>query len=835
MATTASARSTSEVAVDELKALYERHLCDDHVVRLGSASRRHQFEALARALRDVIAERWLATGERYDLANPKRVYFLSMEYLIGRSLWNNVVDLRAEHAVRTLAEREGLDIAALIECEPDAGLGNGGLGRLAACYLDSMATLQIPAIGYGLRYDYGIFRQGISNGYQTESPDHWLRHPDPWEVSRSSGHVEITLNSSLRLNWAIHEQVPDQTMTLLGIPYDRPVVAYGGNTVNTLRLWRASSPDYFDLQEFDSGDFVGAMLNRVVAGSVTRVLYPDDETSRGRMLRLVQEYFLVGCSMNDIITRFRRDNEDWHALPEKVAIQLNDTHPSLAVAELMRILVDDARLDWEDAWDLTRRTLAFTNHTLLNESLEKWAVSFFEQLLPRHLEIIYEINRRFLDEVRRHWPGDDDRCRSMSLIEEGSDKMVRMSHLAIVGSHSTNGVSAIHSDLLRTTVVPHLAEMYPDRFSNITNGVSPRRWLLMANPGLADLISDAIGEAWITDLDRLQDLKPLAEETEFRAGVRSVKREAKARFADRIHQHLGLQVDPDSIFDCQVKRIHEYKRQLLNVLQVIVQYHRLLDEPNRDYIPRTIFFAGKAAPAYRLAKLIVKLINNVAASIDANPAVRGRLKVLFLRDYGVTLAERLIPAADVSEQISTAGYEASGTSNMKFMMNGALTIGTHDGATIEMAEQAGAENFFLFGLTSEQVTNARQWYDPLWHYEHCPETRRALDAIFSDSFSHDEPGIFEPIRASLLQRGDHYMHLADLDAYVETQDRLAETYKDQDTWFRKVVLNIAASGKFSSDRSIRQYGEMWGIDEVPSRAYASHVEETPVLESTKSK
>ena len=804
-------RPESGISVDELESLYYRHLVNDHTVRIGRSTPVQQFQALAHALRDLVTDRWLSTNERYDQANPKRVYYLSMEYLIGRSLWSNVVNLKAEDAVRELAFREGFDCDELIEQEPDAGLGNGGLGRLAACYIDSMATLGIPAIGYGLRYEFGIFRQDIVDGYQKESPDHWLLHHDPWEVPRSEQEVEVRLNSSLRLNWATHEHVSNQTMTLRGIPYDRPVISYGGGTVNTLRLWRATSPDYFDLQEFDTGDFVGAMLHRVAAESVTRVLYPDDETGVGRKLRFVQEVFLVSCSLADIIERFRKENSDWHALPEKVAVQLNDTHPSLAVAELMRILLDRAGLGWDDAWDLTRRTLAFTNHTLLSESLEEWAVSLFEEFLPRHLEIIYEINRRLLDEVGERYPGDDERIRRASLISES--RRVRMAHLAIVGSHSTNGVAEIHSKLLRSSVFPELADMYPERFNNKTNGVTPRRWLKAANPELAGLITEAIGDAWITDLARLQDLRPLVDDGQFRDALRRVKREAKVRFSGWLRNQTGLQVDPDCIFDSQVKRIHEYKRQLLNVLGTIIRYHRLKDEPNREVPPRIVFFAGKAAPAYRLAKLIIKLINNVAAVIDADDSVRDRLKVLFLPNYGVTLAERLIPATDVSEQISTAGYEASGTGNMKFMINGALTVGTHDGATIEMAEEAGPENMFLFGLTADEVFETRGWYNPWWHYERCPETRRALDAVFSGEFCQNEPGIFEPIRQVLFDQGDRYLHLADLDAYVKTQDDVQTVYQNPDDWFRRVTHNIAASGKFSSDRAVEEYArEIWGVE-----------------------
>jgi starch phosphorylase len=801
---------------EELAACYVRHLADDQAISLRAATPRQQFEGLARAVRDLLMERWLATNDTYDCVNPKRVYYLSMEFLLGRSLSNNVTNLLLDPLICEFVEREGINWARMVETEPDAGLGNGGLGRLAACYLDSAATLGIPAIGYGLRYDFGIFRQEIVDGYQRESPDNWLIESDPWEMPRPHEQVEVELQSSVRLNHDTDGRLLGHPMTLLGVPYDRPIVGYGGRTVNTLRLWRAASPEYFDLGEFNMGDFVGAILHRVAAATVTRVLYPDDATSEGRMLRFVQEYFLVACSLADIVARFRRDNSDWGTLPLKVAIQLNDTHPALAVAELMRILLDQAKLGWELAWDLTERTLAYTNHTLLPEALETWPVELVERLLPRHLAIIYEINRRFLDGVRRRYPGDIGRVRRASLIEEGPIKKVRMAHLAIIGSHSTNGVARIHTRLLRSCVAPDLAALFPQRFNNKTNGVTPRRWLLVANPELSCIITKAIGNGWITDLFQLRRLLPLADDAAFRAEVRKAKRDAKVRFALWLRDTTDQVVDPDAIFDSQIKRIHEYKRQLLNLLQLIVQYHRLCDNPNREYPPRMVFFAGKAAPAYMLAKLIIKLINNVAAVINTDPIVGGRLKVHFLPDYNVSLAERLIPASDVSEQISTAGFEASGTSNMKFMMNGALTIGTRDGATIEMAEQAGEENLFLFGLTAEQVAASRGWYNPWWHYDHCPEIRRALDAIFSNRFSRKEPGIFEPIRDALLNRGDYFMHLADLDSYVATQDTLSRLYSNPDTWFRKVVLNVGASGRFSADRAIAEYvQEIWQASPCP--------------------
>jgi starch phosphorylase len=799
------------------RAWYEQHLVFDHVVPPESASLREQYEAVASSIRDLLTQRWLRTKQTHERRNPKQVYYLSMEFLIGRSLANNIANLCIEPLVRERMQGKGLDWQKLAEQEPDAGLGNGGLGRLAACFLDSLATLQIPAIGYGLRYQYGMFRQDIVNGYQVEHPDNWLFQPDPWEVVRRSKSVDVTLGCSIALSGSTLSAMRNHPYVMLGIPYDRPVVGYGGHTINTLRLWEASARNVFDFGEFSRGDFVEAVLDKVAAETLTRVLYPDDSTRAGKALRFAQEYFLVACSLADILARFRRRGNDWPALPDKVAIQLNDTHPALAVTELMRILVDKEKLDWDVAWDLTRRTLTYTNHTLLPEALEKWPVAFFETILPRHLEILYEINRRFLDEVRARFSGDETRAGRMSLfVGEGEYKQVRMAHLAIVGAHSINGVAAIHSGLLRTQVLKDFAEMYPERFNNKTNGVTPRRWLLLTNPELARHITEAIGDGWITDLSQLRRLAPLADDSAFQIGFRKATRALKGRFADWVRDATGQQVDPDTIFDSHVKRIHEYKRQLLNVLHILVLYNRLRQNPKYDASPRTFFFAGKAAPAYRFAKLIIKLINNVAAVIDNDPAVKGRLKVLFLPDYNVSLAERLIPASDVSEQISTAGYEASGTSNMKFMMNGALTVGTRDGATIEMAQEAGEDNFFLFGLTAEQVLSNRSWYNPSWHYEHEPETRAALDLIFNDYFSRDEHGIFAPIRDTLLTKGDFYMHLADLTAYVQTHERVGKVYGDRAAWSHKAVLNVAHSGKFSSDRSIREYADdIWKAKPCP--------------------
>jgi starch phosphorylase len=742
-------------------ALYERHLVFDNVVEAAALGPRERYEAAARSVRDVLSQRWLRTENTYERANPKRVYYLSMEFLIGRSLANNITNLLLDPVVRRVVDDERLDWLAMLEQEPDAGLGNGGLGRLAACFLDSMATMQVPGLGYGLRYEYGIFKQTIEDGWQREQPDNWLRRPDPWEVARPQERVEVKLGCSFEVRGGSLGVVVGRPSNLLGLPLDRPVVGYGGRTINTLRLWAAGAPDYFDFQVFSHGEFVGAVAETLEAESLTRVLYPDDSTSMGQGLRFVQEYFLVACSLADLVRRFRRHNSDWSALPAKVAIQLNDTHPSLVVAELMRILLDEARLGWDQAWDLTRRTVAYTNHTLLPEALEKWPLPWFEELLPRQLEIILEINRRLLEEVRTRFPGDEGRVERTSLVEEGGLRKIRMANLAIVGAHSTNGVAAIHSELLRTVTVKDLAEMFPERFSNKTNGVTPRRWLLLANPPLSGCITEAIGDGWITNLAELAKLRPLADDSGFRAAIHNAKREAKSRFAEWLRSTCGVGVDPGSIFDSQVKRIHEYKRQLLNGLRVVVLYDRLRQNPDLKMAPRTFFFAGKAAPAYQLAKVIIKFLNNLAATIDGDPAVRGRLKVVFLPEYCVSLAERLIPATDVSNQISTAGYEASGTSNMKFMMNGALTIGTRDGATIEMAEEAGEENFFLFGLTAEQVAGSRGWYKPQWHYDHEPETRAALDLIFSGHFSRNEPGVFAPLREALLTHGDYFMHLAD--------------------------------------------------------------------------
>jgi starch phosphorylase len=793
----------------------DRYLLCEHIVDPALARSRERFEATARFIRDLIAHRWVKTREARERADPKRVYYLSMEFLLGRALRNNIMNLGADPLVERALGLHGWDLEAILEEEPDPGLGNGGLGRLAACFVDSLATLQYSAMGYGLLYEYGIFRQSLRDGRQVEEPDQWLRHPDPWQIARPGRELLVPLEASFELHGASISIIPNRPSTIVGIAHDWPVVGYGGYCVNTLRLWSARAPRSFDFANFSHGDFVGAVLGNVAAGSLTRVLYPDDSTEAGRTLRFLQEYFLVSCALQDIVARFKHKRVAWTTLPDHVAIQLNDTHPALAVSELMRVLLDEADLDWETAWGITVRTLAYTNHTLLPEALEKWPVDLFELLVPRHLEIIYEINRRFLDEVDDRYHGDADRRRRMSLVEETPTRAIRMAHLAVVGTHSTNGVAEIHSDLLKTRVLADFADMFPERFGNKTNGVTHRRWLHLANPSVSQLITDAIGPEWITDFSHVARLMTLADDSAFRDGMWHAKRQAKIRFTDWLNRSAGLSVDPDTIFDSQIKRIHEYKRQLLNVLHVLVLYNRLRRDPDTEMTPRTFFFGGKAAPAYHFAKLVITLISSVGRMIDEDPAVRGRLRVIFLADYNVSLAERLIPASDVSEQISTAGFEASGTGNMKFMMNGAVTVGTRDGATIEMAREIGDADIFLFGLTAEQVSSSRGWYEPRWHYEHEPEIREALDLILSGQIRREEPGLFDPIAHSLLDR-DHYMHLADLTSYAAAQSRVGAAYADRDEWARKVVRNIAGSVRFSSDRTIRDYAaDIWHTDPCP--------------------
>ena len=721
--------------------LYERHLVFDHVVKVTAANARDSYEAIARSVRDVLSQRWVQTEDTYERENPKRVYYVSMEFLIGRSLANNITNLLLDSLATETTKKKNFDWVGLLEQEPDAGLGNGGLGRLAACFIDSMATMQLPAMGYGLRYEYGIFRQTIRDGWQHEQPDNWLRFPDPWEVARPHETVEVKLNCSFELRGGGLRAVLGRPSSLIGVPYDRPVVGYGGRTINTLRLWDAVTPDYFDFEEFSRGDFAGALAETLAADSLTRVLYPDDSTSMGQGLRFVQEYFLVACSLADLVRRFRRNNADWNALPLKAAIQMNDTHPAMAVPELMRILLDEAKLGWDDAWELTKRTLAYTNHTLLPEALEKWPLAWFEALLPRQLEIIYEINRRFLDDVQAQFPGDESpsrECKSYRRGPAAQDPHGQPGNRRLA-QHQRGGRDSLRAIAQNDCKRPcrDISRTVLQQNERRHASAVAARWPILRWRGQSPTPLARIGSPTCRSSGKL---KPLADDSSFQSDFRQAKLEAKRKFVDWLSTTLDVTVDPDSIFDCQVKRIHEYKRQLLNALRIVVLYNRLRANPNLDVLPRTFFFAGKAAPAYRLAKLIIKFINNLAGTIDGDPAVRGRLKVVFVPDYSVSVAERLIPASEVSNQISTAGYEASGTSNMKFMMNGALTVGTRDGATIEMAEEAGEENFFLFGLTAEQVANSRGFYNPHWHYENDGEIRAALDLISADHFSRNEAG-----------------------------------------------------------------------------------------------
>jgi len=791
---------------------------------LRTATTHDIYLAMAHAVRDRLVDRWIDTSRTYYEQDVKRAYYLSAEFLLGRALGDNLRKLQLwDLAVEGLA-RYGLDLEEVLEQERDPGLGNGGLGRLAACFLDSMATLGFPGIGYGIRYEFGIFEQLIRDGWQVEVPDGWAAHGNPWEFPRYEytvpvrfyGHVEHgEEDGRFVARWVGGREV-------LGVPYDMPIAGHGNGTVNTLRLWSASASKQLDFERFNAGDYQAAVEDKVYSETISKVLYPNDVPPEGRELRLRQQYFFVACSIADILRRYKLQRTSFDEFPDKVAIQLNDTHPAIAVAELMRVLVDLERIGWEKAWSITTRTIAYTNHTLLAEALERWPEELFRRLLPRHLEIIHEINRRFLQEVHVHTKGDEAVLRRMSIIEEGPDKQVRMAHLAVVGSHSVNGVARLHSRLLREEVLKDFAELWPERFNNKTNGVTPRRWIQGANPRLARAITEHLGEGWVTDLDRLEELAPLADDAGFREELRRIKRENKRRLADYVSKTAGIAIDPDSIFDTHIKRIHLYKRQLLNALHIASLYWRLKDDPNLDLIPRTFLFAGKAAPGYWMAKLVIKLIGDLSAVINADPAMKGRLKVVFLPNYNVTLAERMIPATEVSEQISMAGKEASGTGNMKFAMNGALTIGTLDGANIEIRERVGAENFFLFGLTAEQVRELDAAGYRAWDYvERSPGLRRAIESIRDGYFSTDDRERFRPL-INEVTGWDTYKHCADFDAYADAHEEVARVYRDRDEWQRRVVMNIAHVGYFSSDRTIREYAdEIWGLESVRIDASAS--------------
>jgi len=783
-----------------------------------TATAHDRFMALSLAVRDRLAHRWVKTARTYYEKDAKRAYYLSAEYLLGRALGNNLINLGMyEHAAQAMRE-VGVDLTTLIEMEPDAGLGNGGLGRLAACFLDSLATLGYPGTGYGIRYEFGIFTQDIVEGYQVERADEWLKFGNPWEIVRPEKAVPVRFFGRVE-----HHHGPDGQRaarwvggkTVIGVPYDTPIAGYGNDTVNTLRLWQARASEEFDLRLFNAGDYERSVVEKNDSEVISKVLYPNDAFQAGKELRLKQQYFFVACSIADIVRRYLKTHKDFKDFPNKAAIQLNDTHPAIAVAELMRVLVDEKRVNWDEAWHVTQGTFGYTNHTLLAEAMEKWPATLFERLLPRHLEIIYEINHRFLRQVQIRYPFDQERMRRMSLVEEGPEKMIRMAHLAVVGSHSVNGVAALHTELLRRDVLPDFAAMYPERFNNKTNGVTPRRWLTWCNPRLTKLITSRIGSGWETNLDRLRELEPLADDAEFRKAFREVKQQNKQDLAEHVKHLRSVELNPNALFDVQIKRLHEYKRQLLNALHTVVLWMRARRDPSTIIHPRAFLFGAKAAPGYQEAKLIIRLINGIAEVVNSDAGTTG-LQVVFLPNYRVSLAERIIPAADVSEQISTAGMEASGTGNMKLMLNGALTLGTLDGANVEIREAVGDENFFLFGLTADEViARKKAGYRPREVYNEQLELREAMDLIGSGFFSPEDKHLFKPLIDTLLEE-DRYLVLADFAAYQAKQEEVARAFLDTEAWTRKCILNVARAGIFSSDRTIRQYAEeIWRVKQTP--------------------
>jgi len=790
-----------------------------------SATARDWFETAAFAVRDRLVERWMESMQRYYRGDSKRIYYLSLEFLVGRTFSNAILNLNIQEECKAALYELGQNIETISDIEFDAALGNGGLGRLAACFLDSMATLSLPCYGYGIRYEYGMFHQAIEDGQQVERPDNWLRYGNPWEFPRPEVLYPVKFYGKVvgykQEDGAIHHHWVN-TEDIMAMAYDTPVPGYGGETVNNMRLWSAKSSRDFDLRYFNQGNYIQAVADKNESENLSKVLYPDDTTEMGKELRLKQQYFFVSASLQDILFRYKKHHATWDELPDKVAIQLNDTHPSIGIAELMRLLMDVHNLSWDHAWGLTSRTFSYTNHTLMPEALETWSVGLFESLLPRHLEIIYEINHRFLRDVMHHFPGDNDLLRRMSIIGEEGERRVRMAHLAIVGSHTVNGVAQLHTELMKSTIFADFDRYSPGKIINMTNGVTPRRWLNQANPGLAALITSRIGNGWVADLDQLKKLRKFAADAEFREQFSAVKRANKVRLAGMIQHQLGVTVSPDSLFDIHIKRIHEYKRQLLNVLHVITLYNRIRMGTHQDAVPRTVIFAGKAAPGYAMAKRTIRLINSVADIINNDPLAGGRLKVVFIPNYNVSCAELIVPAADLSEQISTAGTEASGTGNMKLALNGALTIGTLDGANIEIMEEVGKENIFIFGLTTQEVEDLhRQGYNP-WDYYHAnAELKLVLDMIASGYFSPDEPHRFQPVVDALLQGGDHYLLLADYASYVACQDKVRALYRKPQEWAKQAILNVAGMGKFSSDRTIREYAEkIWHVAPVIGSRHA---------------
>lgn len=777
-----------------------------------------RFMALSYTIRDRLINQWIKTQQTHHDKNTKRAYYLSLEFLMGRAMGNNIINMQLEDTVSDALSELGYNLEELEDQEADAGLGNGGLGRLAACFLDSMATMNLPSFGYGIRYDYGIFKQKIDNGYQTEQPDDWLRNGNPWEIERPDVNVKVSFGGRVE---SFNEKGKTifrwiGTNDVIGVAYDMPIAGYGGKTINTLRLWSARAAEEFDFQDFNDGDYVEAVSAKVQAENLSKVLYPNDTLYLGKELRLKQQYFFVACSLNDILRRFRKSGEKWNKFPDFAAIQLNDTHPSIAIPELMRLLIDEENISWDKAWKITVSVMGYTNHTLMPEALEKWPEPMLAKLLPRHLQIIFEINRRFLNKAITFFPDNMKKIQEISIVEEGSPKQIRMANLCITGSHSTNGVAALHTELLKSRLVPSFAKIFPGRFNNKTNGITQRRWLLHANPALADLITETIGNEWITDFAQLRKLESWAEDKKFREKFQETKNLAKRRLSECVEKKYGIKLNPEAFYNVQIKRMHEYKRQLLNIMQIIMLYNRIRKGNPDDYFPRISIFAGKSAPGYDMAKLIIKLINNVSGVINSDESIKSKLEVYFLADYKVSLAEKIIPATDLSEQISTAGTEASGTGNMKFMCNGAITIGTMDGANVEIVQEAGIENEFIFGLSADEVADLKPTYNPKEYYLKDSEIKEALDMIFNDYFSFSEPGIFEPIRKMLMEDGDKYMHLADLRSYDNAHQKAAITYNNRDEWNRKAIINIASSGKFSSDRTIAEYAkDIWGLKPCP--------------------
>jgi len=806
----------AEECSKEIKSLFLNHLEYSLIKDNTTIQPWDVYYALALSLRDRLIERWLRTQYEYRKQDVKKVYYLSMEFLIGRLLGNSLINLDVYDESYDMLKEMGYAMEDIVELEPDMGLGNGGLGRLAACFMDSLATQAYPAFGYGIRYEFGIFKQLIVQGYQVEEPDHWRKNGCPWEIKRPEITYRVRFGGKV-----IDEEQTDgrvlhrwvDTEDVMAVAWDIPVPGYKVDNVNNLRLWQATATDEFDFDYFNSGDYVKAVEKKNISENISKVLYPNDNLHLGRVLRLKQEYFFVSATLQDIFAQWTNDHDSFTDLPDKIAIQLNDTHPAIAIPEMLRILIDEKRLSFDAAWDITRKCFSYTNHTVLPEALEKWSINLFEELLPRHLMLIYQVNNAVLAEVTRLYPGNIIKMRNISIVEEDREKTLRMARLAIHGSHTVNGVAELHTQIIKERMFPDMVEMYPEKFQNKTNGITPRLWLHTCNPLLASLISEHIGNAWVRNLEYIKGLENYIDDADFRASFFEIKSINKKALSKYIYRETGIRTKPDSIFDVQIKRLHEYKRQLLNVLGTIARYHMIKDNPNGSYVPRTVIFAGKAAPGYFLAKRLIKLINNLAEVVNADPDVRDRLKVVFLPNYTVSLAEKIIPAADLSEQISTAGYEASGTGNMKFALNGALTLGTMDGANVEMAEEIGTENMFIFGMSAQEVVDLKsKGYNPCDYYNSDPELKRVVDSLIDGSFDDGEKDIFRPIWNSLVCEGDTYCHLADFRAFVDASAKVDALYLNRDEWVKKAIINISRMGKFSSDRAIYEYArDIWHI------------------------